>query len=217
MMTRQALESRLEDAGCPWHAASMISQLWSSERHLWRSQATIDAAPGSSDPEKAFWILADALGVGGKEDIAGVTTIRHPAFRSLGKGRWHASDGAAWHAAACQAYITLTGGWISIEPSPDLGFIAVSTHRGETATFPLPHHWEGEEFRWARAMVLRACAIVASKSLNINLPNIIKKSLERLPLLIELRFDVGGSLALWARCLEHLAYSEKGDLDEEDL
>jgi len=204
METKSSLEMRLEEAGCPWQAAGLISNLWSSDRHSWRSEETIKAAPGATPQERAFWILADALGVGGIQDIEGVATIRHPAFRSLGKGRWNASDGNAWHAAACQAYITLSGGWLRIEPSPHLGFISISTARGETASFPLPHHWEGEEFRWARALVLRACAIVASQDLGISLPNVVRKSLERLPL----RFDVGGSLELWASCLEQLAYSD---------
>lgn len=41
----------------------------------------------------------DAVGVGGPEGINGSATARFPGLEALGKGRKHASDGAAWSAA----------------------------------------------------------------------------------------------------------------------
>jgi len=202
-MRRDEMERVMEDSGCPRRASGIIAGLWASERHEWRSEETVLAAPGSSDPEKAFWVLADALGVGGIQDIEGTATIRHPAFRRLGKGRWNASDGEAWRAASAEACSRLSGG-LKIEPSPHLGFIYASPAQGEKVTFPLPHQGDGEEFRWAYAFCLRACAIAAARELDVSMPRVVSNAFSKFPANV----TIAGSFELWSCCLEQIMSPE---------
>lgn len=70
----------------------------------------------------------DIAGIGGMAGGAsGDGTLRVPAFRRLGKGRKHATDGGAWSAAIREAGNNMLGRYVSrswiahMEPEPMLG------------------------------------------------------------------------------------------------
>lgn len=55
----------------------------------------------------AALILLDLHGIGGRGGFTGDSTARMSWAGALGKGRWHASDGGAWRAAADAAVVAL--------------------------------------------------------------------------------------------------------------
>lgn len=55
----------------------------------------------------AALILLDLHGIGGRGGFTGDSTTRMSWAGALGKGRWHASDGGAWRAAAEAAVVAL--------------------------------------------------------------------------------------------------------------
>ena len=79
-----------------------------AERHASRVAATRAAARAwlerdeseASDREIEILIHLDLGGVGGRGGYEGGATRRIPYAATLGSGRWHACDGAAWRAAA---------------------------------------------------------------------------------------------------------------------
>lgn len=102
-MTRAATLTALGNIGVEGDAAEAILRETAPMRHLARIQATHNAAFAAGEGSYALAVLvlaADILGVGGHDGIEGAGTARHPAFKHLGNGRWHASDGGAYRAAA---------------------------------------------------------------------------------------------------------------------
>ena len=97
---REQMEA-YELLGIGGQAAELLDQLSGNpaRRHEWRIEQTKKAVETAGDSGYAA-LVADLLGVGGRAGLTGDGTDRHPVFSGLGKGRKHASDGAAWMAAA---------------------------------------------------------------------------------------------------------------------
>lgn len=68
-----------------------------------------DSFADVADAGAILILFADLVGVGGRLGIGGDGTLRHPAFRCLGRGRKMALDGNAWMAAANEAFGVLLG------------------------------------------------------------------------------------------------------------
>lgn len=84
-----------------------LRRLTAPARHAWRCQQTVEAAkaaigPGAEHGFVAALIALDLHGLGGVANAGGSSagTARASWARGLGKGRWNASDGPAWRAAA---------------------------------------------------------------------------------------------------------------------
>jgi len=92
-------------------ATELLVKASAYQRHAARVQATLDAAVDAVGCFAPWAILLDlhgtngAFGSGGR----GSASQRNPVFADLGKGRWQASDGAAYRAAARDAYYAITG------------------------------------------------------------------------------------------------------------
>lgn len=83
-------------------AAASILDETAGLRHAARTEAAWSAAlaVANGKPEVAvFVLLADTLGVGGRQDCEGGATKRVPGLDRLGSGRKQARDGGAWDAA----------------------------------------------------------------------------------------------------------------------
>lgn len=84
-----------------------LRRLTAPARHAWRCQQTVVAGLSALGDRAEHALVAalialDLHGVGGPSNAggAGSGTLRARWARSLGKGRWQASDGGAWRAAA---------------------------------------------------------------------------------------------------------------------
>jgi hypothetical protein len=90
-------------AGFTGPAVDLVISAGAQARHNSRVEDTAQAALAAADgcPLTAAFLLAlDLGGIGGPLGIAGTATDRMPAFSALGKGRWNATDGPAYRAAA---------------------------------------------------------------------------------------------------------------------
>lgn len=110
-MTRKDLETHLASLGITGDAATAIIKETAPHRHAERvatARAGIDTYVQNlfyekfvleDEAEFVFIALLDAMGVGGRMGVEGLSTDRHPAFSKCGSGRKHAGDGPAWSAA----------------------------------------------------------------------------------------------------------------------
>lgn len=87
--------------------AELVVKATAPARISWRESETLRAAGEGENPASTGYrarcaarLRIDIAGVGGILDAEGRGTDRMPQFRSLGTGRWQASDGEAWRAAA---------------------------------------------------------------------------------------------------------------------
>lgn len=115
VMTRQCREVELENAGVTGVALECLLRETAPERHASRvayarwaaeeyylDQVRIERdemSPEGLAVAAQAVLLADMIGVGGRDGVEGLATTRHPAFASCGKGRKQAMDGPAWDAA----------------------------------------------------------------------------------------------------------------------
>ncbi len=111
--TRRACGIQLNKMGVTGHAQECLVGETGYARHERRVEAATIAAkvysrctPGGDEADAETQMVAtcailylDIAGVGGRRGVEGTSTLRHPAFAELGKGRKHASDGNAWSAA----------------------------------------------------------------------------------------------------------------------
>lgn len=117
MIKKSEIVRKLE--GIDRRAVELVAGAGAAMRHLARVDTTVAVAraaaaeqlgqgeSGSAKERLLMWALLtlDLNGLGGHAD-AGLlggqsgATIRRPEFKKLGKGRWLASDGGAWRAAA---------------------------------------------------------------------------------------------------------------------
>lgn len=113
--TAAAARSTLEAAGLTGEALTFAVKAGAPARHEARVQATLAAAracaaanniPSAENRGAALILAADLMGIGGPRGIGGDSTSR--LLPALGKGRWQASDGAAYQGAACDALWRLT-------------------------------------------------------------------------------------------------------------
>jgi hypothetical protein len=104
-VTGAALEALLDETAHSRHLARVAAATHAAEEYYLAacgidrddiSEETLRLAAGA-----ILW--ADAIGVGGRFGVEGASTERHPAFAGCGKGRKHATDGAAWSAAIAEA------------------------------------------------------------------------------------------------------------------
>jgi hypothetical protein len=101
--TARELTNRLLAAGWTEEAIQVARKATSRARHDWRVRQTLEAAGAAFGmAEAACLILLDMHGIGGPCGAggAGCRTDRAPWARSLGSGRWQASDGDSYRAAA---------------------------------------------------------------------------------------------------------------------
>lgn len=113
------------------HEGRMFAAYWAARR--WLSHAL--------DFRKDYDVLAayayalcfvESLGLyGGAPANPGTGTTRHPAFRALGKGRRHASDGEAW-TAALAAVAAEVGADITVDPD---GRLAIFVYKNGARIF----------------------------------------------------------------------------------
>lgn len=111
--TWAAIEATLHTAGIDSATVEAVRKATAEFRHEGRKHAAYWAArrwlSHALDFRKDYGLLdvyayalcfAESIGLyGGSPRDPGAGTTRHPAFRGLGKGRRHASDGPAWTAA----------------------------------------------------------------------------------------------------------------------
>lgn len=78
----------------------LVRKATAAKRHESRVSATKVAFKG-----EPLGQIVDLWGCGGPANVCGGATFRHPLAKSLGKGRWQASDGGAYQAAAEDAIL----------------------------------------------------------------------------------------------------------------
>ncbi len=142
--TRKEVENHLESIGIVGPAAEAILGETACFRHAARTRRAAEAAmmwaentfQQDHEPTNAmmaaFLCALDRFGVGGPMGVSGDGTLRVPAFRSLGKGRKQASDGAAWTAAIHDAIgLLIPHGGVVISPAGDVSlFVRWIVHSG---------------------------------------------------------------------------------------
>lgn len=93
-------------------------------RHEARVKFAMDAARDAAmdaarlagvHPSPAMWAIfaAEEIGIGGRANMEGRATPRHPAFAECGTGRKQAGDGGAWTAAINQAQKQLGADYVA--------------------------------------------------------------------------------------------------------
>jgi hypothetical protein len=106
---------RMTEEGWPEPVIRMRLREGARARHLWRVDKTLAAAydylleaSGIAPDATAMMVLLtlDTGGLGGRGGYEGAATMR--LLSGLGKGRWQATDGEAWAAAARQAILYLS-------------------------------------------------------------------------------------------------------------
>lgn len=105
--TRAELRKHLDEIGITGAAAEALCDDTALERHRSRVEATITAAVEYAGTVEGavLVLLAELIGIGGRYGVEGAATAR--ILNTLGKGRWHASDGRVYYAAAHEAYNSL--------------------------------------------------------------------------------------------------------------
>lgn len=137
VLNRKTQKSELAAIGVDGAAAERLLSEYAGDRHRSRvryarnaaeeyylSQCAVereDISPESLAMVVSAILWADMVGVGGRDDVQGLSTERHPAFHQCGKGRKQASDGPAWTAAILEA-AHLSGGRFSINENGLLVF-----------------------------------------------------------------------------------------------
>jgi len=114
---RSELEKGLVELGLEEADREIILKATAKERHLWRVTESTCAAwqyarehaqdmpLDDRDHFARFVLLVDAAGLGGRGGWGGSGSSTRRILTSLGKGRWQATDGRAWRAAAIEAAI----------------------------------------------------------------------------------------------------------------
>jgi hypothetical protein len=119
VLTRSEREAELVAQGVTGAALGFLLDETTQERHLSRVACALWAAEdyyldqcklernemssGAIAVMAAAILWAEVVGIGGRDDVEGLASQRHPAFDKCGKGRKHATDGAAWSAAILDA------------------------------------------------------------------------------------------------------------------
>lgn len=132
VVTRREAAEELARIGVVGEAAEAILRETAPARHAWRVAQTIEAARAAApsprpvgmdlDAYAAGLLVLDLLGIGGREGVEGLGTLRVPALAvRLGRGRWQATDGDAYRAAAREAISQLNeGGGYRLQIGPVL-------------------------------------------------------------------------------------------------
>jgi hypothetical protein len=142
-MTRAAMAAHLATLGVVGAAADALLRETAPARHAARVEAALAAARAYDEFERGDAIalailLADAMGVGGRDGVEGAATLRHPALRSLGSGRKQATDGPAWSAAIAEALARLAN---------EMGPVSITPHSGVLTL------WGGADGGWVLGLV----------------------------------------------------------------
>lgn len=126
--TAAQLRERLEHAELPEAAIRAMLRETAPERHRSRidqarcralEMAADNTAPHPDMPpsteriwcavQAVAFLVADAMGIGGRDGVEGLATARLPGLDSLGTGRKQAGDGPAWSSAIEWAAWQLAG------------------------------------------------------------------------------------------------------------
>jgi hypothetical protein len=91
---------------------------WRCDQVQWTVREHVASLCSSDSPDRAYYrdglplaiciLLADIIGVGGRDDCEGLSSDRHPGLTGLGKGRKQATDGPAWSEAVREAVREMT-------------------------------------------------------------------------------------------------------------
>ena len=103
--TAAGLRERLQAMGYDDDAVALIVRATAHKRHQCRVNATLEAVLAAAGGDEA--LAAQLL----RLDLDTPRTGRFSWAAGLGTGRWHANDGAAYRAAAEEAYKRLSGDW----------------------------------------------------------------------------------------------------------
>jgi len=151
-------------------AASIIAQATGPARHAARVEATLAAATQwllansehvdqSAMPHNLAWLLILELhGVGGPLNAGGKDASTSRILKSLGKGRWQASDGAAYRAAALAALTSVSTGRITLAPLEN-GSVQVSLGDDTDVVHATLEPW------FARSLAIRGILATAEETL----------------------------------------------------
>jgi hypothetical protein len=156
---REHINAAIE-AGFQGPALELITHAGATFRHKSRVddtlEAALEAAGNRCELTAAFMIAIDLGGIGGALGLSGESTVRAPMFQGLGKGRWQASDGAAYRAAAEEALCRLRRGRELMARADASGVGVFWAQEGGVAFFG----WEWFRARgicpWIRAEIGRA-------------------------------------------------------------
>lgn len=127
VVTRQAQAEAFESLGITGDALEALLKETAPKRHEARVSAAIAAAEdwvletmhltredwltGETLALMALCVLyLDVAGIGGRDGVEGLATLRHPAFSKCGSGRKQARDGGAWSSAIEAAALQLQEG-----------------------------------------------------------------------------------------------------------
>jgi hypothetical protein len=100
METRREVEETAEGRGLPPSAVSLIAAATAAGRHDRRIEATKETFRRQYGADWPLFLSLDLHGVGGPQGATGEGTERFGPGGFLGKGRWLATDGQAYRAAA---------------------------------------------------------------------------------------------------------------------
>ncbi|NBW14594.1 MAG: hypothetical protein EBR82_42005 [Caulobacteraceae bacterium] len=141
-----------------WHRRQMA---WTAA-WTWVSYAVGGATAEQKHRLTRLLLEVESRGVGGRGDVEGCATARHPAFGGCGKGRRNATDGDAWDAALRDPALSTEARGMSVH----LVLHATDPLTGDAVPSLdfLLHPWPGSSSdirsvlvdRWYRAEVVRA-------------------------------------------------------------
>lgn len=111
-VTGAALEALLAETAYERHQSRVAYAQWAAVE-FYLTVAGVRREEVSQDTlalfaEAILW--ADVIGIGGRFNVEGTGTARHPAFAKCGKGRKLATDGGAWTAAIREAAVQFDSG-----------------------------------------------------------------------------------------------------------
>jgi hypothetical protein len=204
-MTRAAMAAHLATLGVVGAAADALLRETAPARHAARVEAALAAARAYDEFERGDAIalailLADAMGVGGRDGVEGAATLRHPALRSLGSGRKQATDGPAWSAAIAEALARLAN---------EMGPVSITPHSGMLTL------WGGADGGWVLGLAPEDATVPAEWRRTI-----IREGLRRAAGLAgwfrDLPVEFPGSAADWAALLDSPAQDLCPKCDAED-
>lgn len=174
-----ALEALLRETAAHRHEARVQAAILAAEDY-YLATVHLDRDEVSKETLRLYTaaiLAADTIGVGGKEDVEGAGTDRHPAFINCGKGRKHATDGPAWSAAIMAAYRRLcneAGCSIAFAPG-QLGGVVIVDESGEAGL-----HEQFIPVRWMYAIAREGLRRAAGLNGVLFQPLVAMKTVNRL-------------------------------------
>ncbi len=197
------------EAGIVEEAARLLDKMLGGPqyRHGWRVAETLRlvAEENASVPGMGWMMLvADLVGVGGPQGVAGFGTARIAPFSGLGSGRKQANDGGCWMAAAVDA---IYGVKFSLGVKDDAGYLLVDDQQVGFEALPL---------EWRKSLTANCLRAVAEGKSHgwhqlgrgVRTPD-LKVALSRGPMGSPRYVPVQGTAAEWAAVLNLVLKEER--------